>query len=301
MALKQSIRVPTLKENIYLDAWHFCPPGPGPFPVVIAGHGMTLIKDAGYAPFAERWATAAGFASVVFDYRGFGTSGGAPRDVVDLSEQTRDYRSCIEWVRARPELFRADKIVVMGSAMSGLCVAELILSDPALAGGMAHSPLLDGYATLSQTTPNLRLLFWAAVDYVGNILGLPPVYVRAVGHPGEFAFINSLSSYRGFVDMYHRADLRFEDMPNVLAPRLAFQVLSARPGLNLKDAFCPMLVVMAEDDDLIPPFVTRKIVDDAQQRVTLVVSPGGHFDIMPGGKGYETNINAQVKFLQSLA
>ena len=61
-----------------------------------------------------------------------------------LGRQKEDYETVLRSVRARPELFRDDKIVVMGSALSALTVAKLVLEDKALAGGMAHSPLLDG-------------------------------------------------------------------------------------------------------------------------------------------------------------
>lgn len=105
---------------------------------------MTVIKDAGYAAFGERWAEEAGFASLIFDYRYFGDSGGEPRNLVSLDKQIEDYRSVIKWARQRPEEFLNDKVVVMGSAMSGLSVGTLVLEDSALAGGMAHSPVLDG-------------------------------------------------------------------------------------------------------------------------------------------------------------
>ena len=103
-----------------------------------------MRKDAGYAPFGEEWATKAGFASLIFDYRFFGDSGGEPRNLVILEKQLQDFRSVIEWVRGRPERFLVDKIVVMGSASAGLHVANLVVDDDKLAGGMMHSPLLDG-------------------------------------------------------------------------------------------------------------------------------------------------------------
>lgn len=60
--------------------------------------------------------------------------------------------------------------------------------------------------------------------------------------------------------MYANSQISFDDMPNLVSPRLAFDVLSARPGLKLKDAHNPMLVVMAENDDLVPPAVTRAVL-----------------------------------------
>ena len=105
---------------------------------------MTLIKDAGLGVFGERWASDAGYASLIFDYRYFGKSGGEPRNLVDLKCQLDDYKSVLTWARQQATLFRNDKIVVMGSATSGLNVAALAIEDPGLAGAMAHSPVLDG-------------------------------------------------------------------------------------------------------------------------------------------------------------
>jgi alpha-beta hydrolase superfamily lysophospholipase len=52
-------------------------------PVVILAHGFSGTMDR-LVPHAERFA-ADGIAALVFDYRGFGESGGEPRQVVDLS------------------------------------------------------------------------------------------------------------------------------------------------------------------------------------------------------------------------
>ena len=105
---------------------------------------MTLVKEAGLAVFGERWASEAGYASLILDYRGFGDSGGQPRNLLVLEKQLQDFRSVIEWARDRPDTFRTDKIVVMGSALAGLVVSKLLIHDPGLAGGIGHSPVLDG-------------------------------------------------------------------------------------------------------------------------------------------------------------
>ena len=66
---------------------------------------MTVVKEAGMAVFGERWATDAGYASLIFDYRGFGASDGLPRNLLVLEKELQDFRSVIEWARARPEVF----------------------------------------------------------------------------------------------------------------------------------------------------------------------------------------------------
>ncbi|EPQ49951.1 alpha/beta-hydrolase [Gloeophyllum trabeum ATCC 11539] len=194
---RESVRILSASPGIELDVWLYSPISPAPFPVVVAGHGLSLVKDAGLAAFGEEWASRAHFASLILDYRHFGESGGEPRNLISLEKQLQDYQSVIDWARARPEKFRVDKIVVMGSALSGLHVAELLLRDQRLAGGMAHCPVLDGYATSIAGPVNVRLMFWAFVDSVKGKLGLHPVFIAAVGHPGDLAFLCAPSCYLG--------------------------------------------------------------------------------------------------------
>jgi hypothetical protein len=44
---------------------------------------------------------------------------------------------------------------------------------------------------------NPRLLFWASVDWCGSMLGLPTVFIPAVGKSNEFAFLNTPTSFGG--------------------------------------------------------------------------------------------------------
>lgn len=174
-----------------------------------------MIKEAGLAAFGERWASDAGYASLIFDYRCFGESDGQPRNLLSLKKQLEDYKAVIDWARQQPELFLNRNFVVMGSALSGLSVAQLALEDPGLAGAMAHSPMLDGkiysatllkllktcflegYATSMSMKFNPRLVFWALIDSVLAKIGLSPLFIKAVGRPDEFAFLATPSSYPG--------------------------------------------------------------------------------------------------------
>ncbi|KAJ3793874.1 alpha/beta-hydrolase [Lentinula aff. detonsa] len=303
---RQTVKIPSISKDIFLDVWLYEPIGTGPFPVVVAGHGLTVVKDAGLATFGERWATDAGYASLIFDYRFFGESGGAPRNLVVYSKQLEDYRSVIDWARRQPEKFKNDKIVVMGSATSGINVANLALSDTGLAGAMAHSPVLDGtprYATLTALPFNPRLMFWATIDLIRGKLGMSPTFVKAVGHPREFAFLNTPSSYPGFVAMFDQGSMPFLSAPNILTPRLAYELMgsAACPAARLKDIHCRMLIVSARDDDCIPIKIARDAAAMAPDKITYIELPCGHYDVMQGGQGFNENINAQIRFLTDLA
>jgi len=70
-------------------------------PCVVMGHGFGATRDAGLLPFAESFA-AAGNDVVVFDYRGFGTSEGAPRQDVNHRRHREDYHAAVAAARALP-------------------------------------------------------------------------------------------------------------------------------------------------------------------------------------------------------
>lgn len=36
---RESIQVPSVENDVNLDVWLYKPAGPGPYPVVVAGHG----------------------------------------------------------------------------------------------------------------------------------------------------------------------------------------------------------------------------------------------------------------------
>ncbi|KIJ33195.1 hypothetical protein M422DRAFT_70436 [Sphaerobolus stellatus SS14] len=138
---RETVKIPSIEDNVFLDTWLFKPSGNRPFPLVIADHGY---QGRELGTFGEKWASEVGLASLIFDYRFFGNSGEEPRNLVDLEKQIEDFRAVWKWARRQPKLFLNNRIVLMGSALSGLSVTRLALGDSSFAGVMAHSPAIDG-------------------------------------------------------------------------------------------------------------------------------------------------------------
>lgn len=65
---------------------------------VVMGHGLSAVRDQRLPAYAERYA-AEGLAVLLFDYRGFGASGGEPRQVIDIGAQLDDWRTAIRYAR----------------------------------------------------------------------------------------------------------------------------------------------------------------------------------------------------------
>lgn len=91
--------------------------GSGPFPVVVQGPGWLGLRGAKlYHPYHEALLDA-GFAVLVFDYRGFGDSGGSA-EYLDPMDQVADYRAAVTWACSRPDL-DADRVGIFGSGGTG--------------------------------------------------------------------------------------------------------------------------------------------------------------------------------------
>ena len=99
------------------------PPGNGPFPAVVLGHGSGRITRDGLAPFAARW-TRMGFAVLRFDKRGTGASTGTFVAVgthdspTVFPELASDVVAAARYVRTRPEI-DARRVGLAGWSQAG--------------------------------------------------------------------------------------------------------------------------------------------------------------------------------------
>ncbi|MBI4977215.1 MAG: alpha/beta fold hydrolase [Spirochaetes bacterium] len=85
----------------------------GPCKTVVLCHGFAGIKEILLPGYAEAYAKE-GYASLVFDYRGFGESEGDRGRLVP-AEQVADIRNAITYIRTCPEVSR-DHIALWGSS-----------------------------------------------------------------------------------------------------------------------------------------------------------------------------------------
>ena len=94
-------------------AWFFTQDGTAaPTPCIVMGHGFGLTRECSLREFALAFA-GAGYAVLLFDYRGFGDSGGAPRQLVSVRKQLEDWQAVIEFARAQREV-DSNRIVTWG-------------------------------------------------------------------------------------------------------------------------------------------------------------------------------------------
>jgi len=277
-----------------LAAWLYRPSAAddGPVPCVVMAHGFSATRRDGLEPYAGRFADA-GFGVLLFDYRGFGESGGEPRQVIDIGAQQDDYRAAIR-AAARVPWVDASRIALFGSSFSGGHVVTVASGDARIAAVIAQAPFADGLAQLRITPPltSARMTLDALRDAAGAALGRPPVTLPAAGPPGTYAVMTAPEAEPGFRAIVGE-DSRWR---NEVAARVMLRIGLWRPVKDAARVACPLLVCVCDADATTPPAPALQMAQNAP-RGEIVRYPIGHFDIYVG-EAFERAVGDQVAFLE---
>lgn len=122
-------------------AWLWLPPGAAKPPVVVMGHGFAGTRDVALPRVAERFAQA-GIAALAFDYRHFGASSGAPRQLVDPWRQLEDWRAAVAFARGLDAVDGA-RVALFGTSLGGGLALMTAASEADVQAVVAQVPLID--------------------------------------------------------------------------------------------------------------------------------------------------------------
>ena len=127
--VRERVTIPSDGET--LRGWLYLPSSYQPgtkLPGIVTANALSAIKEINLVQYAERFA-AAGFATLVFDYRYWGESTGEPRFHVSPMEFRADIRSALDFLTARPEV-DAKRIGGWGVSMGGQHMLFLATWEP---------------------------------------------------------------------------------------------------------------------------------------------------------------------------
>jgi len=273
-------------------AWLYRPEGTrSRAPCVVLAHGFSGVRDQRLDAFAERFARA-GLAALVFDYRHFGGSDGAPRQLVDLARQLEDWRAAVAFARSLEGVDPA-RIAAWGGSLSGGHVMIVAARDRQLAAAVAQVPFADGLVSLPSLglRQTLRLVREGLRDQLRALRGRPPHLIPVVGPAGTLRVLSAPSAATGF-----RAITPSESAwRNEVAARVALHLATYRPARQAKRIASPMLLCLADHDDLTAPGPALKAAGRAP-RAEVRRYPCGHFDLYVGA-GFERTVGDQTEFL----
>lgn len=264
---------------------------------VVMGHGGSATKRLGLPAYAEKF-TKAGLAALAFDYRHFGSSGGEPRQVIDVAEQQDDYRAAVRYVRGREDI-DPRRVALWGTSLSGGHVLAVAAADPAIAAVVSQVPLIDGWhrgrglrerLDWDVTRRTLQFTVAAVRDVIGAKLGQRPYLVPVVGNSGGVAVFTEPEAKFAFEALGGEA----VGWRNALAPRMLFALPRYRRGTAEKLQMPVLMCVGDRDLQASPKFAAR--VASRIKSVELHRYPAGHFDVYTGSL-FEEISAVQTEFL----
>ena len=252
----------------------------GEAPCVLMGHGGSGTKRLGLPSYAEVFASR-GMATLTFDYRHFGESGGEPRQVVDVAEQQDDYRAAVSYLRSYDGV-DAERIALWGTSLSGGHVLAVAATDPRIAAVVAQVPLIDGWHRGRSWRERLNWeVSWrtaqftmAAVrDVARSVRGRSPFYVPVVAEPGHTAVFTEPEARATFEALGGEA----VGWRNQLAPRFVFSLPRYHKG-TAERLHMPVLMCLA-DHDLQASSRYAALIASRIARVEIRHYPVSHFEV----------------------
>jgi len=238
-------------------AWLYRPTGATNPPIIVMAHGFAAIRALRLDAYATRFAEA-GYAVLVFDYRGWGDSPGEPRRVLDIGAQQLDWRAAVAHARAL-EGVDTSQVVLWGTSFGGGHALHLAAEDHEVAAVIAQVPHISGPASAFSQAPTLvaRLITAGIWDQLRALFGRQPYRVAAAGYPGDLAMMTSPDAAPMAIRL---AGDRYEELlaENDVAARIALRVPFYSPGRLTPKITAPTLVQIAERDTVTPFKVALK-------------------------------------------
>lgn len=264
-------------------------------PCIVMAHGLGGTRAAGLEPFARHFAEA-GFAVLVFDYRGFGLSAGEPRQIVDVRMQLDDWAAAIAHARGLPGI-DPQRIALWGSSFSGGLVIAAAVEDGKVAAVSSQGAMMDGLAALLNlvrqegVAQTARVSVQAARDALRARFGRSRVRLPVVGAPGELAVLTTPDSKPGYLAIAP------PDWVNAISLSWMLTLPRFRPNRMAARLPCPTLFCIAERDVVVPPSAVEDAARRAGANAEVRRYPRGHFDIYVG-EGFADSARDQTDFFR---
>jgi cephalosporin-C deacetylase-like acetyl esterase len=168
-------------------------------PAIVMAHGFSAVKEQALPDFAEKF-VAAGFVTMVFDYRFFGDSEGEPRSQIFPIKMVEDYRNAITWVSDHAGV-DPQRIGTWGTSFSGGLVLYVGTFDRRVKAVVAQVPMAISPEYRCAMNPEnwdsmSKFLLRDRVErYKTGVVN----YMKIVATEGEPCVLPGIEAYEGFM------------------------------------------------------------------------------------------------------
>ena len=266
-------------EGLNCKGWLYLPQGEKgqKKPAIVMAHGFSAVKEMYLSNFAEKFADA-GFVVLVFDYRYTGEGEGEPRQHVIPTEQHKDYKNAITWISQHDEVDE-ERIGIWGSSYSGGHVLHVAATDSRVKAVVAQVPLVNGWKNAQRLMrPDVMNNFIKDLNEYRKLRynGGEVQYVAVVAPEGQPSALPTPDSFEWFTKTGETIAPNWENKVTLETMEAFLEYNPA--GLIDIISPTPLLMVVAENDELTPTDLAIEAYQKAKEPKELVIIPGGHFE-----------------------
>ncbi|MGV0794773.1 alpha/beta hydrolase [Mycolicibacterium sp. XJ1819] len=179
-------------------AWLTLPTGAGPHPAVVLAHGLGATHDMMLHQYEQHF-SAAGVATLAFDYRHTGASDGEPRQHISTRRQCQDVNAALDCLAAHPDIDPA-RIGLWGTSLGAMNVIRVAATRDDVAVAVVQCPIVHGPSASRRLglSAVLRLVPAIADDVVRVLTRRARRYVPIVGPPRSLAMVTVAGAETGW-------------------------------------------------------------------------------------------------------
>jgi pimeloyl-ACP methyl ester carboxylesterase len=242
-------RVDFRSRGVRCAAWLTLPPTLGPHPAVVLAHGLGATHDMMLAQYEQHFADA-GIATLAFDYRRTGASGGQPRQRISVTAQCEDVATAVDHVKVLPDI-DGERIGLWGTSLGGMNVIRTAATRDDVAVAVVQCPIVHGPAAARRLglMAALRLTPAIAEDVLRVVMRRGRRYVPIVGPPGSVAMVTVEGAETGWNSTVPPGG-RFD---NRIAAADAVAMVTTSAMRHARAVTAPLLVCVCDRESLMDP------------------------------------------------
>lgn len=264
-------------QGVACAGWLFVPDHLGAgerAPAVVMANAFSATKEIYLSNHAERFAEA-GFVTLAFDYRTYGASEGEPRSQIFPQDQVDDLRNAISWIGEQPEV-DPNRIGVWGVSLGGGHAMFLAAFDKRIKAVVAMIPAINQWENFLLAMPEeafTGFLGMLTADRQARYATGQVNYMQLVAPPGEMGLMPE-EAYHFYTEAQKTIAPSWQNQVTMESLEKFAEYDPAGPIHLISPT--PLLMIVAEDDQIIPPGLAKTAFDRALEPKRLIMLPCQH-------------------------